>query len=48
MLKEAENIQGQHEHMSEGLPEFTQNTGLTVCACVCWAETERDREIMHV
>lgn len=34
MLKEAKTIQGQLKHMSEGLPEFRQNTVLTLCVCV--------------
>lgn len=46
MLKEAETIQGQHEHMSEELPEFTQNTGLTVCVCVGQRRRETERLCM--
>ena len=51
MLKEAKKtIQGQHEDMSEGLPEFRRNTLLSLCVCVCvcvcvgWRDREGERK----
>lgn len=45
MLKEGKTIHGQHEHISERLPEFRQKTVLTFCVCVCvLAERDSERE----